>query len=130
MTMTFQILHAFVLTHLPKLQHLNISSNNIHTISQQALYLPKLVSLDLGHNNLQELPQDLVQSLDSLRQNDRVQNTLLISKLRVSCKKSKLSSVQVYSRVQWASNFLQGTREHGHVELVTLHFKHLRNYYL
>jgi len=75
-----QILHAFVLTSLPKLERLNISHNNIHTISQQALYLPNLRSIDLSHNNLQELPTDLVQSLDSLRKlflsNNRISRLL------------------------------------------------------
>ena len=47
------MLHAFVFTQLPGLINLNISHNNIHTISQQSFHLPKLNILDLAFNNIE-----------------------------------------------------------------------------
>ena len=54
-----QVLHSIVFVSLPSLQTLNLSHNQIHTVSEGAFVLPSLVELDLSHNAMTEAPPHL-----------------------------------------------------------------------
>ena len=63
---SLQVLHTFVLAGFPSLRILNISHNQIHTISEGAFILPSLHELDLSHNQMTEAAPHLFDSSPQL----------------------------------------------------------------
>ena len=63
---SLQVLHTFVLVGFPSLRILNISHNQIHTISEGAFLLPSLHELDLSHNQMTEAAPHLFDSSPQL----------------------------------------------------------------
>ena len=51
---SLQVLHGLVFAGFPSLITLNLSHNQIHTISESALVLPSLLELDLSYNQISE----------------------------------------------------------------------------
>ena len=56
---SLQVLHSLVFVGLPSLWCLNLSHNQIHTVSEGAFVLPSLVELDISHNAMTEAPAHL-----------------------------------------------------------------------
>ena len=56
---SLQVLHTFVLAGFPSLRTLNLSHNQIHTITEGAFILPSLHELDLSHNQMTEVAPHL-----------------------------------------------------------------------
>ena len=59
---SLQVLHSTVFVGLPSLRCLNLSHNQIHTVSEGAFVLPSLVELDISHNAMTEAPTHLFET--------------------------------------------------------------------
>ena len=62
-----QVLHPFIFTSFPALEHLNLSDNIIHTISSTCFFLPSLSSLNLSNNKISDISSMMMQSLTRLK---------------------------------------------------------------
>ena len=56
-----------VFSSFPRLEHLNLSHNALHTVAQSAFLLPSLVSLDMSHNSLFEAAYFMFDTSPKLR---------------------------------------------------------------
>jgi Leucine-rich repeat (LRR) protein len=59
---SLKVLHTFVLAGFPLLRTLNLSHNQIHSVTEGAFILPSLHELDLSQNQMTEISSHLFET--------------------------------------------------------------------